>query len=54
MVRIRALLHRRAADQGLDDEIRFHLEHETAKYLAQGLSPAEAGRRALVAFGGVQ
>ena len=54
MVRIRALMNRQAADQDLDDEIRFHLEHETAKLAAQGLSPAEARRRALVAFGGVQ
>ena len=54
MVRIRALLNRQAADRDLDDEVRFHLEHETAKYLAQGLSPDEARRRALVAFGGVQ
>jgi predicted permease len=54
MVRIRSLLHRQDADRDLDDEIRFHLEHETAKYLAQGLPPDEARRRALVAFGGVQ
>ncbi len=54
LVRLRALLHRRAADQELDDEIRFHLEQETARYLAEGLSPGEARRRALVAFGGVQ
>ena len=54
MVRIRALLNRQAADQSLDEEIRFHLERETEKYRAQGLAPDEARRRALVAFGGVQ
>jgi len=37
----------------LDDEIRFHLEHEAAKYVSRGHSPAEAERRALLAFGGV-
>ncbi len=54
VVRLRALLDRRGADQDLDDEIRFHLEHATAGYLAQGIAPDEARRRALVAFGGVQ
>jgi len=54
LVRLRAILHPRAADQDLDDEIRFHLDQETARYLAQGLSDDEARRRAMVAFGGVQ
>ena len=54
MVRLRALLHPRAADQDVDAEIRFHLEQETAKYVGQGRSADEARRRALVAFGGVQ
>ena len=54
MVRLRALLHPRAIDAEVDDEIRFHLEQETAKYIGQGLSADEARRRALVAFGGVQ
>jgi putative ABC transport system permease protein len=54
LVRIRALLNRRDADRDLEDEIRFHLEHETGKYLAQGLTPEEARRHAHIAFGGVQ
>ena len=53
-VRVRALLHRADADRDLDDEIAFHLERETEKNLGLGMSPAEARRRALVAFGGVQ
>ena len=51
--RIRALLHARATDRDLDDEIAFHIEHETAKNIALGLAADEARRRALVAFGGV-
>ena len=53
-VRLRALLRPRARDRELDEEIRFHLDLETEKYLRLGLTPAEARRRALVAFGGVE
>jgi putative ABC transport system permease protein len=53
-VRLRALLHRADADRELDDEIRFHLEQETARHVAEGVEPAEARRRALLAFGNVQ
>lgn len=54
MVRLRALMHREEADRELDEEILFHLEHETARHVAAGLAPGEARRRALAAFGGVQ
>src|SRR5215469_6096319 len=52
--RIRALTHGRTLDREHDEEVRFHLESETADLVRQyGLSPREARRRALVAFGGV-
>jgi putative ABC transport system permease protein len=51
--RIRALAQPASAEHDLDDEIAFHIEHETAKNIALGLAPDEAHRRALVAFGGV-
>jgi putative ABC transport system permease protein len=54
MVRLRALLHRRATEHDLDEEIRFHIELETEKNVRLGFAPEEARRRALVAFGGVQ
>ncbi len=54
MVRLRALLHPRTTEHDLDEEIRFHIELETEKNVRLGLSPAEARRRALVAFGGVE
>ncbi len=53
-VRLRALFARDRLEAELDDELRFHVEMETAKNLAEGLSPQEAKRRALVAFGGVE
>ena len=54
LVRLRVLTRPAAADRDLDEEIGFHIELETEKNLRLGMSPAEARRRALVAFGGVQ
>ncbi|MEJ2187166.1 MAG: ABC transporter permease, partial [Gemmatimonadota bacterium] len=51
--RLRALFRREALERDLDAELRYHLERETEKYEATGLSPAEARRRARLAFGGV-
>ena len=53
MTRVRALVHPDRAARELDEEIGFHLEQETAKCIERGLSPEEARRRALLAFGGV-
>jgi predicted permease len=52
--RLRALLQRDAIDRDLDEEMRLHLALE-ADDIARvaGVSPDEARRRALVAFGGV-
>ncbi|HEX8726163.1 MAG TPA: FtsX-like permease family protein [Gemmatimonadaceae bacterium] len=52
--RLRALFRRQQTDRDLNDELRFHLEHEAEKYVAHGVPPAEARRRARLAFGGVQ
>jgi predicted permease len=38
-------------ERELDDELRFHLEHEAQKHVLAGLSRAEAERRARIAFG---
>jgi hypothetical protein len=49
-----ALLFRRAqADQELDDELRDHLERKTKEYLATGMAPEEARRKALD-IGGIE
>jgi putative ABC transport system permease protein len=47
------LLRGRAAESELDDELRFHLEQQTAKYVKSGLSEAEALRCARLQFGGL-
>jgi putative ABC transport system permease protein len=51
--RCRALFRRAEIERELDDELRFHLERETAKLERRGLDAAEAGRRARLEFGGV-
>jgi predicted permease len=51
--RLRAILWREAVERDLDDELRFHIERQAEKYVAEGMSPAEAIRRARIAFGGV-
>lgn len=49
------LLAPRAANSRIDDEIRFHIEMETQRLVREHqLDHAEARRRALATFGGVQ
>jgi predicted permease len=52
--RIATLFRRTHVERGLDDEIRFHLEQQTAKNIRDGMSPEGARRAALVRFGGVE
>lgn len=52
--RWRALFRRAELERELDDELRFHLDRETDKLRAGGLTTGEARRRARVAFGGVE
>ncbi|MCB1020522.1 MAG: ABC transporter permease, partial [Acidobacteria bacterium] len=41
-------------DEVLDKELRFHLERQIEDYVAEGLCPEEARRKALLEFGGVE
>ncbi|MDB4874275.1 MAG: permease [Gemmatimonadetes bacterium] len=52
--RLRALFSRASVEQELDDELRFHVEHEAAKHERQGMSPEAALRRARLEFGGIE
>ena len=38
---------------GLDDDIRAHIDHETEEYISRGVAPEEARRLARIAFGNV-
>ena len=44
----------RRRENDLDEEIAFHIEQETRKNQARGMTPGEARRQALVQFGGVE
>ena len=50
--RLRALLRRSRLERDLEAEIRFHLDRQIAEHLERGLSPREARRSDLAAFGG--
>ncbi len=54
LFKLRALFDRRALDAELDAELRDHIERETRANVARGMSPSEARRAAMAAFGGVQ
>jgi putative ABC transport system permease protein len=41
-------------ERRLDSELQFHLEQQIADYIASGMSPGEARRRANLEFGGVE
>ena len=51
---MRSVFSRRAVDAALDEEMRFHLDMETEKQARLGHSPADARRRAILVFGGVE
>jgi putative ABC transport system permease protein len=52
--RLTALFRRSELECDLDEELRFHLERETERNVARGMSAEEARRVALVEFGGVE
>lgn len=52
--RMRALVHTAAVDQELNEEMAYHLELETKKNIALGMTPHEAERQARIAFGAVE
>src|ERR1700682_4502659 len=52
LIRLRALFKRKSVEHELDDELRFHFEHQVEKFVQSGLSHTEAHRRARIIFGG--
>jgi putative ABC transport system permease protein len=51
---LRRIFHKEQTEKHLDAELRFHLERQVSDYVATGLSPAEARRRAHLDFGGLE
>ena len=52
--RFRAALRPSAVRAEFDDELRYHVEHETRENIKRGLTPADARRTALAEFGGIE
>src|SRR5512133_1329408 len=52
--RLRSLFSRGSVERELDEELRLHLERQTAAFVATGLTEEEAARRARLEFGGVE
>lgn len=50
---LRRLFRKSLAEKQLDSELRFHLEQQVADYIALGMSPDDARRRARLEFGGL-
>jgi predicted permease len=48
---LRTLFWRIPVEQEVDEEIAFHLEMQTSRYIAEGMTPAEAREAALRRFG---
>jgi len=53
-LRLRSLFRRAQANQELDDELRDHLDRKTGEYATQGMTQAEAHRRARLDLGGIE
>src|SRR5438034_5937605 len=53
-LRLRSLFRWAQADQELDDELGDHLERKTEEYVAKGMAPEEARRRARLDLGSVE
>jgi hypothetical protein len=53
-LRLRSLFCWTQADQELDDELRDHLNRRTEEYVARGMAPEEARRRARLGLGGIE
>ena len=54
LFRFRSLLRRSTVEKELDDELRFHLEHQVEKHIRSGLTREQAVRRSRIEFGGTE
>jgi predicted permease len=52
--RMQVLFDKESIEREMDEEMRFHLEMEIQHHVDAGVEPAEARRRALLSFGGVE
>src|SRR5262252_7556471 len=53
-LRLRSLFRRKSVEQGLNEELQYHLERKFEENLAAGMTPELARRAARIDFGGVE
>jgi hypothetical protein len=53
-MRLRWFQRKHEFEQGMNEEMRFHIEKQTEKNVAAGMRPEEARRQAVLQFGGVE
>jgi putative ABC transport system permease protein len=53
-LRLRSLFQREKAEQDLQDELQFHIDQQTQRHMARGLSPDQAQRAARQEMNGVE
>ncbi len=54
LVRLRSLVRRNDVERELDEELRFHIDQETDRLVASGMSPRAARETARRTFGNVE
>uniref|UniRef100_Q01X61 Permease n=1 Tax=Solibacter usitatus (strain Ellin6076) TaxID=234267 RepID=Q01X61_SOLUE len=54
LIRLRSLLRREAVESEMDEELRFHSEHQLEKYMKTGMPREQALRRVRMEFGGME
>src|SRR5690242_2142539 len=53
LFRLRSVFRRETVESEMDDELRFHSEHQVEKYLKAGMSRDQALRQVRLDFGGL-
>jgi len=53
-LRLRSLFRKGKIEDGLDDELRFHLENLTGEHISEGMSPKDARFASLRDLGGIE
>src|SRR5215472_10851635 len=51
---LRRLFRKESTEKQLDSELQFHLEQQVQDYIAAGVDPEEAHRKARLTFGGME
>lgn len=54
LLRLRSLFRRKRVEKELDEELQYHLQRKGEEFLAQGMTPEDAGHAAMRAMDGLE